>query len=161
MQEVFNELLAKLRTISALPYYNIWNNQFLQIKEGKEYQFPLPACFLEIENTIEHKQLIQQSTSSQLNINFHLLFDFYDAGNNDFEKNLSVYTLRDNLILNLISFVVSGCSPLQLISEQQDYDHDNLTHYIFTMQCEYIENTFNRYNRLIPFYARDEQTTKI
>ena len=159
MKQVYIDILNNLKNITKAKYFNVWNNQVEYMNKGDEWQFPLPAIFIEIENPQDKDQLIGGTTTTTLRCVFHIVYEFYNGQDATFEQNLGVFGIRDELVSLFYFFIPSSCGAMQFISESQDYNHNNITHYTVIFNMQYIENANNKLNKLTLFKANDAQIT--
>ena len=130
-------------------YARIWNNQLRDIENEKGSKipiFPRPAAFLEIVSPAQFETIGIGFRSADLGFKIHLIGEFY---NNDgtFEQDLAIFDLRDQILAhyqNPVSPGLSGycptcCGPLNCINESQDYDHENLYHYVLDFVCNFTD----------------------
>ena len=148
------DILQKLNTLyirngdgqSVLPHVRIWNNQIQYLLEGQLSVFPMPAFFVEVVNNPTYQILGQQNRSADLSFRVHIAHEFYDAQDGTFEQDLIVFDLRDQVIANLTAFKLTGCGPLEAMSEAQDYEHKNVYHYVIDFICNFTDDIGSRYN---------------
>ena len=143
IKNALTDILTKLHTIQvknaegqyAAFYTRIFNNQLSQVLDGSGYSWPRPAAFVEIVSPASFEIIGLGFRSADLGIKIHIIHDFYnDEGN--FEQDLVIFDLRDQVIMALSQFCPTACGPLNCISEYQDYNHGNLYHYV----CAFFAN---------------------
>ena len=155
------DILTKLTAINVLnadhntvPLYSrIWNNQLNYLEEGKSYDFPTPAVFVEIVNSVTFEILGQGFRSANLGVKIHLVHVFYNL-DGTFEQDLAIFDLRDQILANfdnpanpgLSNYCPTGCTPLVCIHESQDYDHSNVYHYILEFICNFVDSKGSPYD---------------
>ena len=149
------DILTKLSAITVtngdnnqVPLFvRIWNRQLDYMKDGSGYVFARPAAFVEVINNATYQTIGQGFRSADLGFRIHLIHDFYnDEGN--MEQDLLIFDLRDRILSNsnnpsnagLSFFVPTDCSPLNCVSEEQDYSHDNIYHYILDFVCNFTDS---------------------
>lgn len=118
----------------------IWNNQLSYEKEGKMYDFLKPAVFLEVINAVQYEEIGLGFQSADVGWKIHLIHEFYDAQDGTFEQDLAVFDLRDQIVALLSLFEPTACGPLVRTSEGQDYEHDNLYHYVIDFICNFTDS---------------------
>lgn len=159
------DILTKLKSIvdgNSLPvlqYVNIWNNQVKYEEEAKEYPFSKPAAFVEVVNTVQYEQLGLGVQTADLGIKIHLVHEFYDSEDGDFDKNLAVYDVRDYIVANLSFFIPTGCNELIRVSEEVDDNHNNIFHFVISFVTNLIDTTV--YNKLQLGYIQKEAPTDL
>jgi len=152
------DFLTKLRTITVkngdgndvVPHVRIWNNQLNQIKDGKYPAVPCPAFFVEVVNDAVYENIGQYFRAADLSFRVHIVHEFYDAQDGTFEQDLLVFDLRDKVVANLSGFELTACGPLNVMTETQDYEHDNQYHYILDLACNFIDSIGSKYDPAHP-----------
>ena len=147
IKQPITDLLTLLRTIpvtngdgyNVAPVVRIWNNQITRIKEGQQELFPMPAFFVELSN-VPFENIGQGFRSGDLAFKIHIAHECYDAQDGTFEQDLPVFDLRDKIIAYLSGERLTGCGPLESTGEAQDYDHDNIYHYIVDFTCNFTDS---------------------
>ena len=137
---VFSSLITQIKTIGTFQFVHIWNNQLQQLIDGETYVFPFPNAFVEIIAPNDYLPLGQGYSATDIIIRIHIGHEEYDAGNGNFEENVNVFTYRDAIIKSLNSFQPTSCSSMMKVSEQQDYSHKNVYHYIVDFSCSFIDS---------------------
>jgi hypothetical protein len=148
------DLLMKLKTLTVTngdsstvnPYVRVWNNQIAYFKEGKMEAWPMPAFFVEVVNSPTYEILGQQYRSTDLSFRVHIVHEFYDAVDGTMEQDLIVFDLRDKIVANLTALKLTGCGPLESMSETQDYEHDNVYHYVVDFVCNFTDTIGSKYD---------------
>jgi len=149
------DVLNKLSSIQVqnlepaiVPLYSrIWNNQIERIKNGSDYTFPMPAAFVEVLNDVQFQMMGQGFRNADISFRIHLVHQFYNE-EGTYEQDLEIFDLRDKVLANadnpenagLSFFVPTGCTPLACISETQEYDHDNVYHYILNFVSNFTDS---------------------
>ena len=159
IKQPITDLLTLLRTIpvtngdgnNVVPVVRIWNNQITRIKEGQLESFPMPALFVELSNTT-FENIGQGFRSGELNFKVHIAHEFYDAQDGTFEQDLTIFDLRDKVIGYLSGISLTACSPLEATGENQDYDHDNIYHYIVDFTCNFTDSTASKEDLINPYH---------
>jgi hypothetical protein len=118
----------------------IWNNQLSRERTGESYDFLKPAVFVEIINNVQYAMLGQGFQSADVGWKIHLIHEMYDAEDGTFDQDLAVFDLRDQIVALLSLYQPTACGPLVRTSEGQDYDHDNLYHYVIDFVCNFIDS---------------------
>lgn len=141
------DILTKLATINVtnpdgntIPLYSrVWNNQVQLNKEGQLYDFPKPAAFVEFITPVSFTEIGGNFRSADLGINIHLVHEYYNA-DGTFEQDLLVFDLRDKVVAALSQFKPTGCGQMVSNGDQQDFDHDNIYHYIISFFCDFTDS---------------------
>jgi hypothetical protein len=134
------DLLTLLATVPGIVHTRIWNNQLEHTRQAEEKYIPLPAAFVEVVPGVQFEALTMGMTSADIVFRIHLVHEYYDAQNGTFEQDLAVFDLRDAIMAKLTLFQPTACTPLTFFSEEQDYDHDNLYHYVMDFACNFTDS---------------------
>lgn len=139
IKDAITDLLAKLQT-SSISFARVWNNQLEYIEAQQIEAIPFPCAFVEVASPSDYAQLAFGVTVSDIVFRVHVCAVEMDAADGTIGQNLSIFTLRDEIIALLTGFQLSGCSSLMKTSESQDYAHTNIYHYILEFTCSFIDN---------------------
>lgn len=153
LKEPLQDILTKLSNLivvnqdhqSVNLYTRVWNNQIRYLREGNLYEWQRPAAFVELVSPIQFDNLSSGIRTAELSIKIHLVHDFYNI-DGSFEQDLTIFDLRDQVLLSFIDYVPTGCGTFLCVSESQDYDHDNLYHYILEFTANYRDSKNSRYD---------------
>ena len=138
MGELVNQILAELRTINYFKFVAVWNNQFNYVDDGSSYSIPFPNAFVELDlNNTEDVGVNYQA--SDIEIKIHIGQDFYNGST--LEENLTIFDLRDIVYRKLSSFKTTNTGIFRKISEQQDFEHTNVYHYVITFKAQWVDST--------------------
>ncbi len=109
--------------------------------EGSSFSTQLPGIFIEF--VTENVMVLSQGVESfdPLDIKIHIIDNMIDAGDGTQDQNLRIFDFKHQVYLLLKQFKPTRCVPLFRVSERQDYDHDNLYHYVQTYRTNYIDNS--------------------
>jgi hypothetical protein len=148
LRKPMEDIMARLKGITVTtgdghrgePFVRVWNNQVSHEREGKHYAFPKPAFFLEALPDARYEVIGQGFLSTDISWRVHIVHEFYN-GEGTMEQDLDVIDLRDQVTTRLQGFLPSGCGVMTRISEQPDYDHDNLYHYVVEFMCNFTDTT--------------------
>lgn len=116
----------------------LWNDQVSRMNNGTGFGFVAPACFLQMISG-ETTQLLENATTTDYTFRFHLLDIELDAGNGDFDQNLTVMTYRDILKSYMVGFQPDNCSTLFFINDDQDFTHTGVYHYIIDLKALFAD----------------------
>lgn len=139
LKDVFEDILNRVQTATAIDYVRIWNNQLQLAEQQQMYSFPNLACFVEV--ILQKSSLSLGVAGGDITIRFHIVHVQYDAGNGTFEQNLEVYDYRDQIIQKFMYYEPVHCSGLQLINEEPDYTHSAVYHYVVDFVCSFTDET--------------------
>jgi hypothetical protein len=162
------DILTKLATIQVTNgdgntidlYARIWNNQIESERAGDSYVYPKPAAFVETLSPVTFQEIGQNFRSADLGINIHLVHEFYNE-DGTFEQDLLVFDIRDKIVAALSQFKPTGCGQLVSTGEQQDYDHDNIYHYVISFVCNFIDSKGSPYDTGRGIYIEKEAPTGV
>lgn len=169
IRQPIEDVLTKLRELTVIngdgnmvtPHVRIWNNNLQSMKQGESYMFPLPAMFVEVLNDQVYQTIGQEFRATDLTFRVHILHEFYDAQDGTFEQDLIVYDLRDKAIAMLTYFEPTACGPLEALTETQDYDHDNIYHYMIDFVCHFIDSKGSRIDPDSTYYTEKQPPTDL
>lgn len=163
------DILTRLSSITplnqdnlAVPLYaRVWNGQIKQLEKGETYNFPLPAAFLELPNPASYSNLLNGIDEADIVWRVHIAHEFYDAADGTFDQDLSIFDLRDQVIAILCGFKPTGCGTIYRISEEQDYTHNNIYHYIIDFKSAFIDSTGSPFNSGRPDFTESAPPTSL
>lgn len=138
MGGLVSEILAVLRTITAIKFTSVWNNQFQYMEDGKSYSFPMPCSFVQVEND-NSMDIGGKYQGSDLDITIHIGQDVLNGDLMD--ENLTIFELRDLVIKAFSVFKPTTGGLMVKVSEGQDFDHTNIYHYEIKFKTQWIDNT--------------------
>ncbi|CAB4136092.1 hypothetical protein UFOVP579_19 [uncultured Caudovirales phage] len=136
---IFSIMEKLTNDVPALNFVRIWNNQLSDETDGKTYDFPKPAAFVEISTPNQHHPLGGGFSQADLEVIIHLVTEDYDMTDGTFEQFTQPYEIKALINAALTNYQPTQCSSLMRKSESQDYDHTNLYHYQITYICALID----------------------
>lgn len=129
--QLFSDISARAETMGSYKFIRVWNNQLELIEQGQNPPFEMPALFVEF---ISPNIITQLGNGIQLfdplTVRLHICHWQLDAGNETMEQNLDVMQLKGDTFLKFQMFEPNGCVAWVRTSEQQDYRHAGVYHYI-------------------------------
>ena len=148
-----SDVLAKLATLTvtnrdaqAVPIYaRIWNNQVKFEAEGKLYDYPKPACFVEVIDKAEYKEIGIGYRACDIGWRFHLVHEYLNQ-DGTFEQDLEIFDLKDKIVALFALYQPIGCGPMVCVAESQEYDHANIYHWILDFICHFIDSKGSWYD---------------
>jgi len=144
--------------VQLTPFIAVWNNQVEQLSKGTSYNFQMPAIFIEF---VTNEVIVLGSgveSFDPLDIKIHIVDDMIDAGDGTQDQNLRIFEFKHQVYTLLKQFKPSHCVPLFRVNEKQDYDHNNLYHYIQTYRTNYIDNSMQTpVGKIIYTYPPEEK----
>jgi hypothetical protein len=150
LKQLYDDIRNELKLITnddgsqTFKYFGIWNNQLRSIRGEKNdwISIQYPSIFTEIIV----KDIEQQGCKHQLwniDVNFHVVDDFYNNVDGNFEENTRVFDTNDKLWHHMQNIKIPMCALLVGSEQTQEFDHDNVYHYIqsFKTNYEYLYTT--------------------
>jgi hypothetical protein len=89
---------------------------------------------------VQWEALSQGFSTADIGVKFHLVHEYYDDQAGNFEQDLVIFELRDSIIAAFNLYMPPGCGSLMKINEVQDFDHDNVYHYIVEFVCSFVDD---------------------
>lgn len=147
------DILTKLSTLTVVNgdggsvalYARVWNNQLKSERDGKLNDFPKPAVFVEIISPVQFQEIGGNFRSADLGINVHLVHEYYNQ-DGSFEQDLAVFDLRDQIIALLSQYKPTGCGLMVAVNESQDFDHDNMYHFVIGFMTNFTDSKASEYD---------------
>ena len=121
-------------------YVRVWNKQVKQELDGKTYDYPKPAAFLEVVSPATYEVMGQYYRNADISFRIHLVHEFYDTQDGTFEQDLAIFDLRDQVIALLSGYAPTGCGPLNCMVESQDDDHNNIYEYVLDFVTNFTDS---------------------
>lgn len=132
MKQLYLELKARLEAqVPEINFIAMWNNQLQDLIDGKNYAFRQNAVLIEfvaptpIGGVGNNVQMYEP-----LEVKLHIIHLQYDAKDGTMDNNLDVFDFKQKIYKAIQLFQGSKTSVFDRQSEEQDYDHSNLYHYI-------------------------------
>ena len=146
IKQPLQDMLTRLTTLTVTNgdgstvylYCRVWNNQIRYEEDGTLYNFPKPAAFVEVVSPATFETLGQGYQSCDINFRVHLTHENYN-NEGTFEQDLAIFDLRDRVKALLTAYEPTNCGPLNVINEQQDFEHTNVYHYIMDFVCNFTD----------------------
>lgn len=162
------DILAKLATLDVTNgdgntvklISRIWNNQLEREKNGTGYTYAKPAAFVQIVSPIGWQEIGGNFLQSDLGVTIHLVTELYNT-EGTLDQNLVIFDLRDQIIALLSQYKPTGCGLMRLMDEEQDYDHDNVNHYMLTFAVNFIDSKASPYDPPRGNYVQSEPPTDL
>ena len=169
IKQPLQDILTRLATLTVKGgdgaffniYTRVWNNQIEYMRKGEGVDFPRPAAFVEIVSPVAYQEIGGGVLSADLGFNIHLVCENYDNGGGTFDQDLVVFDLRDAMFLLFSEFQPTGCSKMVIVNEQQDFDHDNVYHYVISWVCHYLDSKASPYDSAAGRYTDSVPPTQI
>lgn len=147
--EAMTDILDKMNIMLAgkplFAHINIWDNQLKNSKDGSGYSFAMPAIFLEMKQG-KNTQLGKGISMMDYEIIFHII-DKQLNNKPNLERNLKVFNLRNLVKQKFQLYQPSQMGRISLIKDQQDYDHDNIYHFVCTYKGALLDNWGNTFTQ--------------
>lgn len=126
-------------------FIHIWNNQVMLEKAdtNRQFSYPKPAVFVEIATPTPIGTVLSGFQQYEdIRVRLHIIDDHYDANGNGFmDENFNIFDLSQLLYGQMNKFEPDGAVKMLRVSEEQDYDHDNLYHFVQEYQTNLIDTT--------------------
>lgn len=147
MKKFFQALYAQIMTVEGVVHCRMWNNQLERVMKGEMQLFDMPAVFIEFITSDTNGSSMGGGVQifNPVIFKLHILHKQYDAGDGTFEQNLDVYDLKDLIykkVYKLQPGLTDETNPIGScirISEEQDYQHHIVYHYIQTYQTTFVD----------------------
>jgi hypothetical protein len=146
MKQLYSDIKTKLQEVSGFNYIGIWNNQVeaIQNRDPDDYSantWPLPALFVEIVTSSDNIQQLGNGVQiyDPLPVRIHIVDDFYNGDN--MEENTRVFDHGQAVYAVLQKFEPDGAVAFIRTGEEQDFDHNNVYHFIQTYTTNYIDSS--------------------
>ena len=131
--------IDKARPANLFQCVLLWNDQVSREHSGKGYSYAKPACFLEMVSETT-TQLLDNVTDTDYKFRFHVVDMMLDAGDEEtLDQNLAVIGYRDVLKTYMVGFTPTNCSTLFSIGDDQDFQHDDVYHYMVEMMALFTD----------------------
>lgn len=142
MKQLYLAIKAQLQSkVPTIRFIAMWNNQLMDTNDGKNYSFLMPAVFVEF---VSPTQIGGVGNNVQvyepLEVKIHILHEQYDAQDGTMDVNLDVFEFKQTVYKALQLFQASNTSVFDRQTEEQDYDHTNIYHYIQSYFCAFVDN---------------------
>jgi len=116
-------------------HIRIWNNQLDGERNDPNQQlsFPKPALFIELSNTNDIQQMGAGSQIyNDLHIRMHIIHEHYNeyTNGNIFDEDVKVFDIAEALYFAMNKYEPSSAVALVRVSEELDFDHDNMYHFV-------------------------------
>lgn len=151
MRQLFTELynrLSPLKDINGNPVYvRIWNNQLDLVMNGNMEMFNMPAIFTGFSTATINNLMGGDGVQmyDPLILEIHILYWQMNAGGDTFtdgtfEQNLEVFDFKNRVYATLQAFKTSKGSPLNRTSEELDYSHAGVYHFIQRYATTWVDD---------------------
>jgi hypothetical protein len=144
--DIKNKILAQVDNNGnqVIKFCQVWNNQVEWEMQGKMYDYIKPACFVEFEAPQQLQQLgTGEQIYDELIVRIHIVHDFFNATDSDslLEQDLTIFDLKQWVFIALQKFQPNMAATMVRVSESQQYDHNQLYHYIQEYKTNLIDTT--------------------
>lgn len=137
--DVYRDILTKARAdASGFQTINVWNNQTKYERDGDYPNFAKPALFVEVVKNPDIGALPGGVSSADVAVIFHVVHEFVNAGS-DFEQNLAVFDLVNQVQKVFTLYKAPGCGPMVLFNETQDQEHTQIYEYMVGFVAHFID----------------------
>lgn len=140
MRPLIEAVLAQLKTVDGVKYVRNWNDQLNLDEKQEGYSFPMPAIFPEFLNPSDIKQLGDGcQLYDPLIVRLHILHWELDAADGNMEQNLNVLDFAQAVYAKMQRFEPDGAVVFVRISEERDYNHKGVYHFVQDYKTNYID----------------------
>lgn len=139
VKQSVQDFITQGNTITGLQDVAVWNNQLESVLAGSETVL-LPGIFFErlFDPAVPYLMNVRQV---DFYLNIHIIHNQVDAGDGTQGQNLDVFDLRDEVVRKFNGFKATGCGVLQYFNESEDFNHNNVYHYIVTFRAAMVDTT--------------------
>lgn len=145
-KEIKSRILALLdeNGDQVFKFVHVWNNQIIERNDpNRQFSYPKPAVFVEIATpTLIGTLLGGYQQYDDVRVRLHIVHEQLDANGNGFmDENFNIFDLAQLLYGQMNKFEPSGAVRMVRIAEENDYDHDNLYHFVQEYATNLIDTT--------------------
>lgn len=150
MKEFFIDLKTLLEAMPTVEHVNKWRNQLEKIVAGKMEMFQYPAVFIEFVSTVptNERSLGGGIQIYPIKFRLHLITWELDSEDGDFEKNLEIYDLQDEVYIAVQKFYPGKTNETAPVghcdragyAEDYDWSHAGLSHIIQEWNAMIVDN---------------------
>lgn len=153
IRQPLEDVLNKLATLQVTNgdaqtvqlYTRVWNEQPRFEEDGKLYDYPKPAAFVEVIDKAEYHEIGIGFRACDIGWRIHLVHEYYNQ-DGTFEQDLTIFDMRDKVIALLALYQPTACGPMVCVAESQDYTHKNIYHFILDFICHFIDSKGSWYD---------------
>lgn len=146
MKQLFLDIETHINGMDGTPFkfVQVYNGQFEDFQEGKNYDFPKPAVLVEFINDQPIQTLGNRTQIyDPLMVRLHIVHEMFNADGGKMERNLEVMDLGDKLFNRFHLFEPNGAVAFTRTNESRDYNHTNIYHFIQDYITNYIQQMDN------------------
>lgn len=114
-KQIFIDIRDRVKTNPLVKHVALFNNQYRHNKDEKVYLFP--AVFIEFSR-IDHRPESYGVVKIDFEITLHICF-------NQYVEDLTLFDTIQSVIASVHKWGTNDFTPLQILSEEHDTDHDN------------------------------------
>ena len=144
IRQPVEDILTHLKAMNELSFVAKYNSQFDNLEDGSIYSYPFPCAFLEVVLPNSYQPLLGGVMAADLVFRVHLGVNFFNDADDLMEQNFIVFDLKDKIVRALHLFNPTNCSSLIKVSEEQDYNHNNVYHYTIDFATTFIDTVANQ-----------------
>lgn len=138
IKQSIQDMLTALTDTGQFQFIAVWNNHVDRILSGDGYSYAQPAAFVELESQ-EVYNLLGGLTQTDYIVRIHIVHTELDAADGTLDQNLNVFDWRDAVKVKFTGLKPTNFGNLMFYNEFQDYDHNNVYHYIMEFIGGFID----------------------
>ena len=145
IKQSFSDIMTALTNTAQFNFIAVWNNHVNRLLDGSGYSYFCPAAFVEYE-PIANYVMSSGITQTDYTVRIHIVHNELDAADGTLDQNLNVFDWRDAVKVALTGLKPTNFSNLMYIQEFQDYEHNNIYHYIIEFKGGFIDTKGSPYD---------------
>ena len=114
-RQIFTDIRDRVKTNTLIKHVALFNNQYAHDKDERPFVFP--AVFIEFSR-VDYRPETFGVSKVDLEVTFHVCF-------NQYVEDLTFFDTIQSVKETLHKWSTNDFTPLQLLSEDHDTDHDN------------------------------------
>lgn len=138
-KQIFIDIRERVKTNPLVKHTALFNSQYRHDKDEKVYIFP--AVFIEFSR-IDHRPETYGVVKVDLEITLHICF-------NQYVEDLTLFDTIQSVIASVHKWGTDDFTPLQIISEEHDTDHDNTSVWKVVFKCTATDDNSVDTNKLV------------
>jgi len=145
IKTAIQDLLTALTNTAQFNFVAVWNDHVNRLIDGSGYSYNCPAAFVELE-PIQVINLSSGITQTDYIIRVHIVHTELDAIDGALDQNLNVYDYRDAVKVAMTGLKPTNFGNLMFNQEFQDYEHNNVYHYLVEFKAGFIDTKGSPYD---------------
>ncbi|CAB4128236.1 hypothetical protein UFOVP105_26 [uncultured Caudovirales phage] len=124
-KQIFIDIRDRVKTNNLIKHVALYNSQYKH--ENVEKVFNFPAVFIEFSR-VDYRAETVGVSKIDFEITLHICF-------NQYVEDLALFDIVQSTILTVNKWGTDDFTPLQIISEEHDTDHDNTSAWKVLFKC--------------------------